>query len=140
MRHGTSIGRVRGLGSSHHGAHHWLVQRFTAVGNLVTVLFLIVSLIMLPDLSHATVTGWLSSPVPALMVALMIVSTFWHARLGLQVLVEDYVHTAGNRFAFMLALNLATFVGAAAALFFLFMVVTGAGTPAPAPAAPAGGM
>lgn len=140
MDHSTSIGRVRGLGSSHEGTHHWLLQRFTAVGNLVTVLFLIVSLYLLPDLSHASVTGWLSEPLPALMVGLMIVSTFWHARLGLQVLIEDYVHETGNRFGVMLLLNLATFAGAAAALFFLFLVVTGAGEPAPAPQNPAGGM
>ncbi|GGD49555.1 succinate dehydrogenase, hydrophobic membrane anchor protein [Aurantiacibacter arachoides] len=131
---------MRGLGSSHHGSHHWLLQRFTAVGNLVTVLFLIVSLLLLPDLSHATVTGWLSGPLPALMVALMIVSTFWHARLGLQVLIEDYVHAIGNRFAVILALNLFTIVGAVAALFFLFLIVTGAGAPAPVAPAAAGGM
>ena len=40
MGNGTELGRVRGLGSAHHGAHHWLIQRFTAVGNLVLMLFL----------------------------------------------------------------------------------------------------
>ncbi len=66
MGNGTSIGRVRGLGSAHHGAHHWLLQRFTAVGNLVSCCSSAFRWCMLPDLEHATVTGWIADPLPAL--------------------------------------------------------------------------
>ena len=111
MGNGTSIGRVRGLGSAHEGVHHWLLQRFTAIGNLVLVLWLVGSIVLLPDLSYATVSGYLADPVPATAMALLIVSTFWHARLGLQVLFEDYVHTAGNKFAVLALINLATVAG-----------------------------
>ena len=90
MGQGTALGRVRALGSAHEGTHHWLLQRFTAAGNLLTVLFLAVSLVALPDLSYATVRAWLGHPLPALAIGLMIVSVFWHARLGLQVLVDDF--------------------------------------------------
>jgi len=127
MGNGTSIGRVRGLGSAHEGPHHWLVQRFTAVGNLVTVLFLIISLVMLPDLEHATVTGWIAQPTPAFMMALLVITTFWHARLGLQVLIEDYVQEAGSRFAVLLLLNLLTFAGAGFGLFSIARLAFGAG-------------
>lgn len=127
MGNGTSIGRVRGLGSAHEGAHHWLVQRFTAVGNLVTLLFLGISLLMLPNLEHATVSGWIAQPLPAFMMALLIVTTFWHARLGLQVLVEDYVHTPGNKFAVLVLLNLATFAGAGFGLFCIARLAFSAG-------------
>ncbi|WP_340587924.1 succinate dehydrogenase, hydrophobic membrane anchor protein [Erythrobacter alti] len=127
MGNGTSIGRVRGLGSAHEGPHHWLVQRFTAVGNLVTVLFLFVSLVMLPDLQHATVAGWIAEPIPAFMMALLVVTTFWHARLGLQVLIEDYVHEAGSKFAVLLILNLLTFAGAGFGLFSIARLAFGAG-------------
>jgi len=96
MGNGTSIGRVRGLGSAHEGAHHWLLQRFTAIGNLVLVLFLLVSFLLLPAYDYGTVTGWLSSPIAAAALILLIVSTFWHARLGLQVLIEDYIHEPRN--------------------------------------------
>lgn len=112
MGNGTELGRVRGLGSAHHGAHHWLLQRFTAVGNLVLVLFLVVSLALLPGYDFVSVRGWAQGPLVATALALLIVSTFWHARLGLQVMVEDYVHTPGNRFAMILLLNLAAVGGA----------------------------
>jgi len=123
MGGGTSLGRVRGLGSAHHGSHHWLLQRFTAAGNLLTVLYLAFSLILLQDLTYSRVMSWLSAPSGALPVALLIVSVFWHARLGLQVMFEDYVPDAGRRFAVILVLNLAAFAGAAAGLFFLLKIV-----------------
>lgn len=126
MGNGTSIGRVRGLGSAHSGAHHWLLQRFTAIGNLLLALWLIVSLILLPDLGYATVAPWISSPLPATAMALLIVSTFWHARLGLQVVIEDYVHDAANKFAAIVALNLAVFAGAAFGLFCIARLALGA--------------
>ena len=125
MGNGTSIGKVRGLGSAHHGAHHWLLQRFTAVGNLVLMLWFVGSLVLLGDLGHATVTGYLSQPVPATAMALLIVSVFWHARLGLQVLIEDYIHTPGNKFAVLTMLNLATVGGAAFGLFCVVRLALG---------------
>lgn len=125
MGNGTSIGKVRGLGSAHHGAHHWLVQRFTAVGNVVLSLWLVGSLILLGDLSHATVSAYLAQPLAATAMALLIVSMFWHARLGLQVLVEDYIHTPGNKFAAITALNLAALGGAAFGLFCVVRLALG---------------
>lgn len=124
MGNGTSIGRVRGLGSAKTGAHHWLLQRWTAIGNLVAIVYLAVSLLLLPDFSHATVSEWIAKPVPAVAVALLIVSTFWHARLGLQVFIEDYVHGA-NRLAAMIALNLLTFAGAAFGLLCIIRLALG---------------
>lgn len=117
MAHDTPIKRVRGLGSAHHGAHHWLVQRFTAIGNLVLSIWLIASIIGLPDLSYATVSKWLAQPVSATAMILLVISTFWHARLGLQVLIEDYLHNSGTKFAALAALNIAVIGGGAFAIF-----------------------
>ena len=119
QRKGTAIGRVRGLGAAHHGTHHWLMQRITAAGNLVMVGFFVISLLLLPDFSHATVFQWLSRPVASIAMAMLVISVFWHARLGLQVMIEDYVDDSGRRFAALLALRLAMFGGAAAGLFFI---------------------
>ncbi len=125
MGNGTSIGKVRGLGSAKQGAHHWLVQRFTAAGNLLLGLYLVFAFIFLPDLSYETLADWMSGPVQATAVALFVISTFWHARLGLQVLIEDYVHSAGNKFAAMTALNLFTFAGGAFGLFAIARLALG---------------
>ncbi len=113
MGNGTSIGRVRGLGSSQHGAHHWLLQRFTAIGNLVLVVWLVVSLALMPAYDYATLYAWVQKPVTATVLILIMINTFWHARLGVQVFMEDYVHEHGLKFASLAALNAAVFGGAA---------------------------
>jgi succinate dehydrogenase / fumarate reductase membrane anchor subunit len=125
MGNGTSIGRVRGLGSAHSGAHHWLLQRFTAIGNLVLMAWFIVSVLLLPDLNYTTAREWIAAPVPATAMALLIISTFWHARLGLQVMLEDYVHDDGSKFAVIALLNLAIFAGAAFGLFCVVRLALG---------------
>jgi succinate dehydrogenase / fumarate reductase, membrane anchor subunit len=124
MGDGTSIGRVRGLGPARQGTHHWLLQRFTAVGNLLLIAFLAVSFVLLPNLNYQTVVDWIARPVPATAVALLIISTFWHARLGMQVMIEDYV-IGGNRFALIVALNLAAFAGAGFGLFCVIRLALG---------------
>ncbi|MBM3595664.1 MAG: succinate dehydrogenase, hydrophobic membrane anchor protein [Alphaproteobacteria bacterium] len=124
MGNGTSIGRVRGLGSAKAGTHHWLLQRWTAIGNFVLVAYLAVSLLLLPNLGYQAVSGWIANPIPAAAIALLIVSTFWHARLGLQVPIEDYVH-GGNRLAVMIALNLVAFAGAAFGLLSIIRLALG---------------
>ena len=127
MGNGTSIGKVRGLGSAHHGAHHWLAARTTAIGNLVLMTWLIVSLLMLSDYSYETVTAWLSQPIAAVPMMLLILSVFYHARLGLQVVIEDYVPDPGTKFAVLSALNLAAFGGGAFAIFSVAsLALTGA--------------
>ena len=125
MGNGTSIGRVRALGSAHTGAHHWLVQRYTAIGNLVAGLFLVISLAGLPDWTFKTMHDWLHRPLPATMLGLFVISTFWHARLGLQVLVEDYVHEHANKFASMALLSLLSFAGAAFGLLCVLRIALG---------------
>ena len=113
MGNGTSIGRVRGLGSSQHGAHHWLLQRFTAIGNLILVVWLVVSLALMSSYDYASMQAWLAKPLPATAMILLIVSTFWHARLGVQGFMEDYVSDHGLTFASLAALNVLALAGAA---------------------------
>lgn len=117
MGTGTGIGRVRGLGSARSGTRHWIQQRVTAAGNFILVLWLIFSVLKLPGMDYASVTGWLAQPLVAVPMMLMVVSIFWHLRLGLQVLIEDYVHNEGSKFACLLILNFYAIGGAAAGLF-----------------------
>jgi succinate dehydrogenase / fumarate reductase membrane anchor subunit len=126
MNKGTEIGEVRGLGSAHHGAGHWVLMQATSAGALITCAYLVISFLLLPDLSYPTVTGWMKDLGPSFAIALLIVAVFWHSRLGLQVLVEDYVEHSGRRFAAMLVINLAAFAGAAFGLLCLIRIALGA--------------
>lgn len=120
MGNGTSIGRVRGLGSAHSGAHHWLTQRYLGVASLVLSAWLIASIVMLPNLDYKAVREWLAAPVPAVLLGLFVLINLWHMRLGLAEWAEDYVHDHANKFAAVMALNLITF---AAVGFTAFCVV-----------------
>jgi succinate dehydrogenase / fumarate reductase, membrane anchor subunit len=128
MRGGTELSRVRGLGSAHEGAHHWWHQRVTAFGNLFLILWLIVSLLRLPGLDYETVRGWLQSPLVAVPMALIVINTFWHIKLGLQVVIEDYVHGPGRIVALAL-LHVWVFGTGGLALFSILKVAL-SGAPA----------
>jgi succinate dehydrogenase / fumarate reductase membrane anchor subunit len=128
MGSGTRLGAVRGLGSARSGSHHWWLQRVTALGNILLVLWFLFSLIRLPGLDHQTVVTWLSQPIVAVPMALLVVNVFWHFRLGLQVVIEDYVH-GGMRVATLALLHLWTFGAGGFALFSIFKIAF-AGTPA----------
>lgn len=113
---GTPLGRVRGLGSSHHGVGHWLSQRMTAVANFGLGLWLFVSLLTLPVASYGAMRDWASQPLTATLLILLILSVFWHLRLGLQVLIEDYVHGEGSKLLSIILLNFFAVGGAVFAL------------------------
>ncbi len=128
MGAGTGLGRVRGLGSAGHGSEHWLRQRTTAVGNMLLMAWLIISLLRLPGFDYETMTAWLAQPIVAVPMILLILSIFLHMRLGLQVLIEDYVQDDGLKFASLIALNFYT-LGLAATGIFAIAKIAFSGTP-----------
>ena len=126
MRLETPIARVRGLGSARSGARHWWLERMTSVATLVLFVWLIVSLLRLPALDHETVTAWLRSPLAAVPMLLLVVTTFWHLKMGLQVIIEDYVHEEGNKLFLIVLLNFFAIAGAALAIFSVLKIAFGA--------------
>jgi succinate dehydrogenase / fumarate reductase membrane anchor subunit len=122
MRMGTPIARVRGLGSARSGAHHWWLERLTSVSTLILFVWLLVSLLRLPSLDHETVTGWLASPLAAVPMLLLIVSTFWHLKLGMQVVIEDYVHEEGLKLFSIVLLNFFAIALGATAFFSVLKI------------------
>lgn len=122
MSYRTPLGRVRGLGSAKGGTHHWWMQRLTAVALVPLTVWFILSLITLSGADHATVAAWLASPLPAVLMILLIIATFHHLQLGLQVIIEDYVHGEGMKLACIIGVKLASFALAVAAGFAVLKV------------------
>jgi succinate dehydrogenase / fumarate reductase membrane anchor subunit len=125
MGNGTSIGRVRGLGASHSGSHHWLVQHYLGIASLVLTAWLVASVLLLPNLDYKTVREWLGQPLPGVLLGLFVLINLWHTRLGLQTVIEDYVHENVNKFASIVVLNLVTFAAVAFAAFCLVRLALG---------------
>lgn len=119
MGTGTEIGRVRGLGSAKSGAHHWWLHRLTAGSNFLLIAWFLISLLRLPAYDYATVTTWLSSPLAAVPMALLVASVFWHFRMGLQVVIEDYQHDETR----VVALVLLNFYAIGMAAFAIFSIL-----------------
>ena len=122
----TPLGKVEGLGSSRHGGHHWLEERFTSVALVLLSLWLIFSLIMLPVYDRQMFGEWLRSPWGAVPMTLFVVTAFKHGVDGLKVAVDDYVHDEGNRIAIHFALSMLGIAGAAVSLFALAKIAFGA--------------
>ena len=101
----SPLGRVRGLGSAREGVGHWWAQRMTSLALVPLALWFVASLVTLTGADHATARDWVAAPVPASLLMLLIVATFYPGALGVQVIVEDYVHHEGAKVAALIAVN-----------------------------------
>ena len=125
MTYRTPIAKVRGLGAARSGLQHWKMQRLTAIANVLLVLWFMFSAMALSGSGYDQVRAWLASPVTASLMVLLIISTFYHARLGLQVVVEDYVHHEGARIASLVAIALIVLALAVACIVAVLKVAVG---------------
>lgn len=103
----TPLGRVRGLGAAKEGVAHWWAQRLTALALVPLTLWFVASVIVLTGAGHAEVVGWMSRPHNTVLLLALIGATFWHASLGLQVVIEDYIRGEGRKLAALLAVKAA---------------------------------
>lgn len=101
----SPLGRARGLGSARAGSAHWWAQRLTAIALVPLTLWFIYSVIRLSGTSHAEMLDWLSNPFSLALMLALIVATFHHLQLGLQVVIEDYVHEDGVKLVAVLAMK-----------------------------------
>jgi succinate dehydrogenase / fumarate reductase membrane anchor subunit len=121
----SPLGRAIGLGSAKEGVEHWWIQRLTAVALVPLSLWFVASLVALAGADHDTVRDWLSRPLAAILMLLLIGATFYHAALGLQVVIEDYIHGEGAKFAALVLNKLICLALAVAGIFAVLKIAFG---------------
>ena len=94
---GTPLGRVRGLGSANEGTHHWWLERMTSAALVPLTLWFIVSMVTAIHYDYAQLSTWIARPLNSALLVLFVVVMFHHAILGMEVVIEDYVHHDGVR-------------------------------------------
>jgi succinate dehydrogenase / fumarate reductase, membrane anchor subunit len=122
----SPIGRVLGLGAAKEGVAHWWSQRVTSVALVVLGLWFAASLLRMPTFSHELVLTWIGAPLNAVLLLLLVGTLVYHSQLGVQVVVEDYVHHHGLKIATMLVLTFAHVLLAALAIFAVLRIAFGA--------------
>ncbi|MFP6726404.1 MAG: succinate dehydrogenase, hydrophobic membrane anchor protein [Alphaproteobacteria bacterium] len=122
----TPLAKARGLGSAKDGTHHFWVQRLTAVALIPLTIWFALSVASLAMAGQAEVVAWMKSPLSATLMLSFIMAGFWHMKLGLQVVIEDYVHTESTKITCLILNNLiAIFLTLAAFLSVLKMLFGG---------------
>ena len=122
----SPLGRVLGYGAAKEGTvSHWWLQRLTSAALVPLTVWFVYCLLTLPALDYATVVAWLSSTWSALLLILLVLTATRHSQLGLQVVIEDYVHSHGVKTITLVLITFAHVVIAAAATFAILKVAFG---------------
>ena len=119
----SPLGRARGLGSANDGVHHWWMQRLTAIVLALLTPWFLWLVLTIPATDLVSVHAVLALPHNALFLLAFVIALFWHARLGLQVVIEDYVHTRGLELALQVLVTFACALGALAAVVAIGRIV-----------------
>lgn len=121
----SPLSRAEGLGSARHGFSHWWWQRVTAVALIPLVLWFAYSVTGLAGAGHAAVAAWLGSPFNAAMMLLLVLTALYHGQTGVQVVIEDYIHTTWLNLTLLLVVKFASVIMAVLAIIYVLQVVLG---------------
>jgi succinate dehydrogenase / fumarate reductase, membrane anchor subunit len=122
----SPLSRAIGLGSAKEGVEHWWAQRVTALALVPLALWFVIAVIELAGADRALFVDWVRHPLPAVFLVLLLIATFYHGALGLQVVIEDYVENETVRFGLLIAMRLAAIVFAARGIFAVLKLSLGA--------------
>ncbi|WP_440995579.1 succinate dehydrogenase, hydrophobic membrane anchor protein [Arhodomonas sp. SL1] len=125
MNFRTPIKQARGLGSAHHGATHWWLQRLTAVALVPLMLWFAVGVATLSGGGYTAAAAWLSSPFNAALMVLVVGLVFWHGALGIQVVLEDYVGDEALRQVLIVAVKFLSVLFALVGIISVLTVALG---------------
>jgi succinate dehydrogenase / fumarate reductase membrane anchor subunit len=121
----TPMKIASGLGSAKSGAHHFMVQRITAVALIALCLWIVWIALEALHMDYAAARALIAKPWNAVLMIAFLITSFWHAQLGLQVIIEDYVHAKGIELASQIAIKFACFLGAAASVLAVIRIALG---------------
>jgi succinate dehydrogenase / fumarate reductase membrane anchor subunit len=121
----TPLRRVQGLGAAHHGVEHWYLQRLTAIANIPLMISFVIIIASVAGRPYAEAARILANPFVAILLALGVASVTYHMRLGLQIVVEDYVHTKMPKFIYGVANTFFAVAVAATSIFAILKVSFG---------------
>jgi len=121
----TPVGRARGLGSARYGTEHWWVHRMTSVALVPLTFWMVWSMISLAGAPHAEVVAWIGQPLPAVLLILLLLNSFHHMHLALQVVFEDYIHNEPVKIAAIIVVRFASAVLAAGTVFAVLKIALG---------------
>ncbi|MDN5924233.1 MAG: succinate dehydrogenase, hydrophobic membrane anchor protein [Xanthomonadales bacterium] len=119
------IKRARGLGSAKHGVHHFMIQRITALALIILGIWFLVLTLGLLNADYWQAHATLARPYNALLMIAFIVAMFWHAQLGLQVVIEDYVHTPRLQITLQIAVKFLCFIAGLASVLAVLRIALG---------------
>ena len=122
----SPLGRAIGLGSAKEGVEHWWLQRITAVALVPLSLWFVIAIIRLVGADSDSVRDWVGNPLPATMLVLLLIATFYHASLGLQVVIEDYIHAELTKLGLVIIVRLGCVALAVAGMFAVLSMAVGA--------------
>ncbi len=123
MDYRTPLSKVLGLGSAKNGSGHWWMQRITAIVLIPLTFWMVAFIRQLADADHRQITEWLSTPSSSLMAISFILAAFYHAVLGLQVVIEDYVHDERLKITGVWAVKLLFLFSGLAAILSLLRII-----------------
>jgi succinate dehydrogenase / fumarate reductase membrane anchor subunit len=121
----SPLGRAVGLGSAKEGVEHWWAQRLTAIALIPLTLWFVSAVIGLAGADLETVQSWVSLPLAAILLILLLIATFYHAFLGLRVVIEDYVHAEFVKLGLLAIVGLLCFGFAVAGIFAVLSIALG---------------
>lgn len=124
-RYRTPLKQVRGLGSAKAGTHHFVVQRVTAIALIFLACWFLYFVIGLMKADYLTASDAVAKPWNAMLLIAFLVAMFWHAQLGVQVIIEDYVHSHGLAFFSQLVVSFICILGALASVFAVVLIALG---------------
>jgi succinate dehydrogenase / fumarate reductase membrane anchor subunit len=125
MKLRTPLAKVRGLGSAKDGTHHWWAQRLTAIALVPLTFWFIYTLVSLTTMDYLAAIGWLQSPMNSILLILFVFALFYHAELGMQVVIEDYIENEAQKITSIILLKFVMLFAGLAGIVAILKVFLG---------------